>query len=95
MSKILTVMTAFVVIFFLNISVVLAATGIVSFINNPQNLGKIVRVDDGSTDVYIFLIPKDVIGLTIPVEGNIVNFDVTRGRRATNVTLGGDGGGGA
>ncbi|MDP7014540.1 MAG: hypothetical protein QGG36_01940 [Pirellulaceae bacterium] len=65
----------------------LAATGEVIFINKAETLGKIVRMDDGSNNVYVFRISQDIAAGYYPIVGDDVTFDTGpgRSRKASNV----------
>jgi hypothetical protein len=62
------------------------ATGIVSWINPPENKGKITRTDDGSNEVYEYAINTgSTVDGFIPKMGDIVIFLPGSGKTATGI----------
>jgi hypothetical protein len=62
------------------------ATGIVSWINPPENKGKITRSDDGSNEEYEYAVNAgSTLGGFIPKMGDIVIFLPGSGKSATGI----------
>lgn len=91
MKKYALVLISMFLLFAISTSSVISATmakGVVSWTNPPDNKGKIVRTDDGTSNEYEYNVNAgDTVGGYIPRVGDIVTFTPieTPSRRATYV----------
>jgi len=92
-----TLFTAIATMMVFSILPVTASHGVsgeISWINNAEKHGQIIRTDDGSNTQYQFNIPRDLQDGYTAAVGDTVNFglDPANSRHATDVGFGTPGG---